>query len=818
MVNKSYNVYVNTSSPLSAKPVSQEKKQSIIKGMRSADISISKLVEWVSPPKSFAWSPSSFSGIPSNDTWYRQDAIALDFDNKGVIILEEQIISKCQELELIPNLIYETLGSSSGLPKYRLVFLLDIPFTLVDGEVRDKVVNTLHDIFPADRSCANRSSIFWGAKHEVRVLSNTPNIKDEFVEKVLCWGMYKDKNRTRLLDGLASEGRRGGTHGEIPNFYNNTNNRSSDFSPNINKKLPEKKSRWSIDEARDRIKAFDRFISGEKLLHNELMMVATNLYWQEGGEKIWYQVFKDYEHVYDKSKINIFKYCKKFRYPPIWISTNSCSMEDSGLHQTFADLLSRERGKITVKQRNELIPLDKAEKTLRDTFNDIMNSGSDDKVHLIICPTGVGKTEVIKDSKATIALPTHGLKSELSQRMKSSHICTPEEIFFKSNELNIRVKRYYSMGLHSKASEIIHEVANGNLDMDITDDDRNIAKLHLEQLDDCLKSSSTVLTTHARSFHNHFGHDTIIYDEDPINELVNIKSISCNELASMRNHQFAFNDKGKVNEFLRIFAVCEKGVVIKTPAIEATKDELLSELYQNTNVNSDIFGFPTSQFFLIEDIGDDKIVSYVTRKDLPDNRRVIILSATASEYIYRQLYGERLVVHRLCNVEQRGEIIQYTNRSCSRTGLDKYANAISSQIKEINHDAVITFKNYKRKFDKSDKLVHFGNCSGYDHLKGKDIVVVGTPHQDNTQYFLLGKLLGLRWSDTDAKMEMRKVEHEGMEFKFNTFNHEGLRAIHLGLIEGELLQAVGRARTVRTVAKVHVFSNFPLRIATRYIY
>ena len=239
MENQLYKFYVNSSTHLSAKPDKDEEKQKIICDMRSTDISINKLANWISPPNSFAWSPSSFSGIPSNDTWYRQDAIALDFDNKGEVILEEQIISKCQELELIPNLIYETFGSSSRIPKYRLVFLLDIPFTLVDGEVRDKVVNTLHDIYPADKSCSNRSSIFWGAKQEVRVLNNTPNIKDEFVEKVLCWGMYKDNNRTRLLDGLASEGRRGGTHGEIPNFYINTNNRSSDFSPNINKYLPE---------------------------------------------------------------------------------------------------------------------------------------------------------------------------------------------------------------------------------------------------------------------------------------------------------------------------------------------------------------------------------------------------------------------------------------------------------------------------------------------------------------------------------------------------------------------------------------------------
>ena len=45
-----------------------------------------------------------------------------------------------------------------------------------------------------------------------------------------------------------------------------------------------------------------------------------------------------------------------------------------------------------------------------------------------------------------------------------------------------------------------------------------------------------------------------------------------------------------------------------------------------------------------------------------------------------------------------------------------------------------------------------------------------------------------------------------------TFNNHDLRNIQLPLIDGELTQAIGRARTIRTEAKVRVFSNFPLEI------
>jgi hypothetical protein len=42
--------------------------------------------------------------------------------------------------------------------------------------------------------------------------------------------------------------------------------------------------------------------------------------------------------------------------------------------------------------------------------------------------------------------------------------------------------------------------------------------------------------------------------------------------------------------------------------------------------------------------------------------------------------------------------------------------------------------------------------------------------------------------------------------------------IGLLLIESDLIQAIGRARTLRTDAKVEVYSNFPLRISDHFIW
>ena len=112
--------------------------------------------------------------------------------------------------------------------------------------------------------------------------------------------------------------------------------------------------------------------------------------------------------------------------------------------------------------------------------------------------------------------------------------------------------------------------------------------------------------------------------------------------------------------------------------------------------------------------------------------------------------------------------------------------------------------------------MYFGNCSGYDTLKGQDIAVVGTPHRNNVEYYLTAKVLGIDFKTTDTTMIYQKIEYNGFRFMFNCFINEELRNIQLSLIESDLIQAVGRARTLRTDAKVDLYSNFPLRISNEF--
>ena len=69
----------------------------------------------------------------------------------------------------------------------------------------------------------------------------------------------------------------------------------------------------------------------------------------------------------------------------------------------------------------------------------------------------------------------------------------------------------------------------------------------------------------------------------------------------------------------------------------------------------------------------------------------------------------------------------------------------------------------------------------------------------------------------DFRLAMRRVQHNGMDFNFYTFENGFLRNLQFYFIERELRQAIGRTRLIREEnADVMVLSNFPLPEAEQF--
>jgi hypothetical protein len=403
------------------------------------------------------------------------------------------------------------------------------------------------------------------------------------------------------------------------------------------------------------------------------------------------------------------------------------------------------------------------------------------------------------------------LKNEIQSRMKIDCVTAPDAINFDTPHLNNKVSYYYTIGLPKKAMSVIYDVSNEKNKNKYPKQDIEKAQQYLAKLSESINSQKTVLTTHARAIHTEFQHDTIIFDEDPLETIIDIKQFEITDLIKLIYQSYTLAPS--YNTLIETLENSEAGVIHQTN-VGSTDVEALIEKLSLFQLSSNIVGFFSSTFFY-KDPHDNNTIHYVTKREFPENKKIIILSATLPIDLYKILYGDKLEVIDIRNVNQCGEIIQHTKRSCSRTELRRYHESISEEVGDL---PVITFMNYRKFFKNAVTNMYFGNCEGYDILKGKDLAVVGTPHRNNVVYYLTAAIIGETLKPEDMEISLQKIEFNGFRFKFNCYSHTTLRRIQLSLIERDLIQAVGRARTLRTNAKVVLYSNFPLKISSKFVY
>lgn len=205
---------------------------------------------------------------------------------------------------------------------------------------------------------------------------------------------------------------------------------------------------------------------------------------------------------------------------------------------------------------------------------------------------------------------------------------------------------------------------------------------------------------------------------------------------------------------------------------------------------------------------EDSIVFFKPLK-LLNNVKYIILSATVNQKICNYYFGaERMEFYNCKKAKYLGLLNQYDKKTMSRSDIDKYSGIINNIKKYTGYADTITFK----KFGLGN--IYFGKTTGIDSLKGKNIDVIGTPHQPEWIYKLFAYTIGL-YFDENVKMHYQTVRHKDYKFWFMTFSNdnESLRNIQFWIIESELEQAVGRARLLRNNCTVNLFSSFPLKQA-----
>ena len=756
----------------------------ITNSIKSTESTIEKFSELVSSPRSQCWSGGIFQGDISNKNWMEQAIIGLDFDS-GKQTLEE-VYDILDNYNIKPNLYYPTFSDRPEHPKFRVVIFLDEPIT--NKKKYKLIMDSLNLILDLDKKCKDLSRRFLGGKNAV-ITSIIPINLEKLMASI----------QKISLDNYVESSDFSSEFSESLLDINSNNDFFSIKSTSI---AGEVRIDWENDFGK--IKIMDEFRNGFWLTHEQLFGLALNLKYISGGllrmKEVMLKYNKEGKTEYTENNYQMIDYVRKMNYFPMPINKFSPFPEDNLIEDIPTFFKKKE--KIKVIEKEEKLSIKDVEKEFEKQFRDALSSPDLDTVYLFSVPTGIGKTQMLTNvERSIIALPTNDLKNEIHNRMVIPKTKSPDSIIFEDQSVHSLVQLYYKIGLPQKAAHIIRSIEKytDNLD-DIT-----TAMEYLSQLEDCYDENQSVITTHKRFLNSQdLPHNTVIFDEDPLDSLMEIKETSIKDIAYL---EF-------LNPSVRSFAEYLKGLengIYETPVMFDVED-LIKDCKSFSGFDSNVFEFFMSKYFFIN--RKNGKINYISRKDLPSDKKVIIMSATVPVALYKRLYPDRkfkVFDHR--NVEQIGKVVQHTERSCSRISLEKFKKEISEKVTGL---PVITFKKFKHSFDSSCQDMHFFNCSGSDLLKGRDIAVVGTPHGSIIQYFLMARMMGIKFEIKDGMMNNRTVRHRGFEFTFYCFENENLRDIQFYIIESNLVQAVGRARTLREDCTVSVYSNFPLYITTEF--
>jgi hypothetical protein len=465
------------------------------------------------------------------------------------------------------------------------------------------------------------------------------------------------------------------------------------------------------------------------------------------------------------------------------------------------------RGRISILQTPILKTLEQAENDLSNTFETIQATGKTGEIYCVKAVTGLGKTQMYLNVKnTTIAVPTHKLKMEVYNRCIEAGndvVVTPSLPYLPEDQLE-RINKLYKIGAYRAATKYIHDLALTN----------PIVKEYILENESAIKSSKTLITTHSKLLYlQETNNDIVIIDEDILSNLINVDYVFTADLMKLEREVFSTKTQNIIDDLLMSVKKAKCNIVQEMPSYLIKNKEVFSVILSHVNnFNTNILGFlDCTHYIKSYNSKKQEIISFVNRRVLPTNKKIILMSATLNEEICRLVFGDKMIWIDLGDVELKGNIIQYPQKSFSRFQIKENKSLIPLAQNIVGEMPTITYKSLVNKFN---TIATFGATAGLDSLKGQNIAVVGTPHVSEIVYLLFANALGLKLKLNDVTMQYTKIKRNNFEFYFNTYSNDLLlREIQIYIIESELIQAIGRARLLRHDCTVIVLSNLPMQQA-----
>ena len=630
--------------------------------------------------------------------------------------------------------------------------------------------------------------------------------------------------------------------------YNQAKNKCTKAKQQAIKGDKIKKTKINFERLQEKCYLFNEFTKGVKLDHNEIKHLSFNLYDIEGYPTLLENTLKEFNYNNWENKYNTYVSAVNYGY-----DFSSCAKHCRHYYNCHNPFTIKEKyygkeGKIEQLHQPYLMPLADAETELQKVYNIIQNMT---KEHFLFvrAVTGIGKTELLKkvvNSNIIIGVTNHKLGLETFERLQPYN---KDLLYVKAldtsnmpKDLEKQIKVYYDLGLCGEVRDLIIEEINKLAKVSKKPPYYEDMVNYISTLNKIPDANTMLLTHHRISFGNNNSKiDTIIFDEDFLKSFINYSNYEyahifkdlndlkeyCEKLEHNKDAQHIVKIIDKFLNEVREHKGNQDWFENSLKTLITNKDSrkiLLHYTKENKDkISSNIFKVMGAEYVTLR---QDKFLHTVSGEALKElsKYKVVVMSATVDDEIHpmfvrKYLPKKNILFKDISNVETQGGIMCDCAYAFSRQGLnnrtDKQQKALDQILSSDKYNNIISFMDDDlidvKPYGKN-KILHYGATEGIDAYKGQNLCVIGTPHNNSVLYEAYGVLLTGKSPKSD-KWKVKEVEKYGYKFGLNTYENEEdalLTRIQLYMLYSELIQAVGRARILRTDAKVYVFSALPL--------
>ncbi|MEK4205012.1 MULTISPECIES: hypothetical protein [Paenibacillus] len=481
---------------------------------------------------------------------------------------------------------------------------------------------------------------------------------------------------------------------------------------------------------------------------------------------------------------------------------------------------------------------------------------------------GIGKTRlyleqiicfIAEDKTVLIAFPTHAAKDDvlgrlaqfLDEELIEEKVIDVPEVPNINCEFDALINSYYDNGEYKRARRLMEsrltEIIETNNDERINEGRQLEEYL---QITDSLRDKDfikgkIVFTTHDRLFNlGHAEPDVVIIDEDIVFAMLKQHQIEREELIRLRslikgNMQSRYKEKviQRIDTILRVSKdqlgslECFEPQSAKNEVLRIINDSQDGSISRRTV--DQVFSASEFVYTLWEREGRPTIpvINFVSKRELPAFVcKVFVMSATADQDIYEQLFGADKIRFQEFELPRlNSPISMIHDHSFSRTSIKEMGEMLwkkttfvrfirdyrldsLSESLEQRQPLIVTFSEYEEFFNTQgfDTTLHYGSVTSVNEHEGKNVAVFGTPNIPSCAYALyVNALYPNDKLESVPKYSEQLVSNSGYRFYFRTADHETFRKIHMWMVESEMIQALGRVRPIDHNCIIRIYSNYP---------